>query len=175
MCTALCQTSQLGVALAVHAAGRGAQCTHKLCVSPLRDAATVQLEEVGSLPRVQTRLRRTWDNLLSGLADTFTVIKLSTRLASYLGVGEQPLELCLLPALQCCLVGLLLSIWLQVSSCCQSEHMLLGWRSPILPAASESGPLLKCMPSAALLGSLNRERYCPHVQVGNGSRSSSSC
>ena len=52
----------------------------------------MQLEEVGTLPRVQTRLRRTWDNLLSGLADTFTVIKLSTRLASYLGVGEQTSE-----------------------------------------------------------------------------------
>eukprot|EP00891_Asterochloris_glomerata_P004744 jgi/Astpho2/4744/e_gw1.00067.198.1_t len=34
-------------------------------------------------------MRRTWDNLLSGLADTFTVIKLSTRLASYLGVGGE--------------------------------------------------------------------------------------
>ena len=84
----------------------------------------MQLEEVGSLPRVQTRLRRTWDNLLSGLADTFTVIKLSTRLASYLGVGEQPQKISLWAALQCCPAGLLLTVWLQASSCSQSAHML---------------------------------------------------
>ena len=84
----------------------------------------MQLEEVGSLPRVQTRLRRTWDNLLSGLADTFTVIKLSTRLASYLGVGEQQLNNRLWAAPRCCPGGLLLSIWVQASSYCQSAHLL---------------------------------------------------